>query len=177
MKQHLFVSIMAALLAACTTVGPDYERPAVNLPNEYRVAAGAPDAAPLAEEWWKLYSDATLDELIGAARTSNADMRLAIARVNEAEGLLREASGAYYPELTGSATGTRSRVSNVVIPPPQPGIPVNRSHYQLSASTSFELDFWGKFARASEAARANLATTQLSRDVVSLTLAGSTAQA
>jgi len=177
MKKHVYVSVMAACVAACTTVGPDYERPATNLPNEYPVAAVAPDAAPLAQEWWKLYSDAALDDLIGAARTSNADMRLAIARVNEAEGLLREASGAYYPEVTGSATGTRSRVSNVVIPPPQPGIPVNRSQYQLSASTSFELDFWGKFARASEAARANLAATQLSRDVVDLTLAGSTAQA
>jgi multidrug efflux system outer membrane protein len=68
-------------------------------------------------------------------------------------------------------------VSNVVIPPPQPGIPVSRNQYQISASTSFELDFWGKFARASEAARANFAATQFSRDVVELTLAGGTAQA
>src|SRR6185503_17969163 len=102
---------------------------------------------------------ATLDELIAAAGTSNADMRLAIARVSEAAGLVREANAAYWPEVTGSATASRTRVSNVTIPPPQPGIPVNRPQYQVSASTSFELDFWGKFARASEAARANLAGT------------------
>jgi len=170
-------AIFTFLMSGCITVGPDYQRPAMELPGEYPVAAGGAEATPLAEEWWKLYSDATLDDLVAAARTSNADMRLAIARVSEAQGLLREASAAYYPEVTGSATATRNQVSNVVIPPPQPGIPVNRSQYQLSASTSFELDFWGKFARASEAARANLVATQFSRDVVDLTLAGGTAQA
>ena len=170
-------AIFTFLMSGCITVGPDYQRPAFELPRAYPVAAGGAEAAPLAEEWWKLYSDATLDDLVAAARTSNADMRLAIARVSEAQGLLREASAAYYPEVTGSATATRNQVSNVVIPPPQPGIPVTRTQYQLSASTSFELDFWGKFARASEAARANLAATQLSRDVVGLTLAGGTAQA
>ncbi len=169
--------VLVVFLGACTTVGPDYERPAIALPKEYPVVPSASEAPPLAEEWWKLYSDATLDELVAAARTSNADMRLAIARVSEAQGLVREANAAFYPEVSGSASASRTRVSNVVIPPPQPGIPVNRDQYQISASTSFELDFWGKFARAGEAARATLASTQLSRDVVSLTLAGSTAQA
>ena len=132
------VPFLFTVLAACTTVGPDYERPAMELPKEYPVAPGGAEAAPLAEEWWKLYSDATLDDLVGAARTSNADMRLAIARVSEAEGLVREANAAFYPEVTGSASASRTRVSNVVIPPPQPGIPVNRDQYQISASTSFE---------------------------------------
>jgi multidrug efflux system outer membrane protein len=173
----LALAVLAFLMSGCITVGPDYQRPAMELPKAYPVASGAGEAAPVAGEWWKLYSDATLDELVAAAGTSNADMRLAIARVSEAEGLLREASAAYYPEVTGSASASRTRVSNVTIPPPQPGIPVNRPQYQVSASTSFELDFWGKFARASESARASLAATQLSRDVVGLTLAGSTAQA
>jgi multidrug efflux system outer membrane protein len=173
-----FFVALAFLLSSCTTVGPDYERPAMAVPNEYPTAAPEGTAAlEVSMEWWTLYADATLDELVAAARAGNADMRLAIARVSEAAGLLRETGAAYYPEVTGSASGTRTRVSNVVIPPPQPGIPVARNQYQISASTSFELDFWGKFARASEAARANLAATQLSRDVVDLTLAGSTAQA
>ena len=169
--------LMVVFLSGCITVGPDYQRPAMELPKEYPAQGGGSEAAPLAEEWWKLYRDATLEELVAAARTGNADMRLAIARVSEAEGLAREANAAYYPEVTGSASASRTRVSNVVIPPPQPGIAVNRNQYQISASTSFELDFWGKFSRASEAARANLAASQLSRDVVGLTLAGSTAQA
>jgi hypothetical protein len=172
-----FFVALAFLLTSCTTVGPDYQRPVMEVPNEYPVPAESAEALPVAEGWWSLYSDATLDELIAAARTSNADMRLAIARVSEAAGLLREANAAYYPEVTGSASATRTGVSNVVIPPPQPGIPVSRNQYQISASTSFELDFWGKFARASEAARANFAATQFSRDVVELTLAGGTAQA
>ena len=81
------------------------------------------------------------------------------------------------PEVDRQRRARAAGSSNAVIPPPQPGIPVNRSQYQLSASTSFELDFWGKFARASEAARASLLATQFSRDVVDLALAGGTAQA
>ncbi|HEY7241927.1 MAG TPA: efflux transporter outer membrane subunit [Burkholderiales bacterium] len=176
MKTALLLTSVV-FLGGCITVGPDYQRPGFELPKDYPVADAAAEAAPVAEEWWKLYSDATLDDLVAASRTNNADMRLAIARVSEAAGLVREANAAYYPEVTGSATASRTRVSNLTIPPPQPGIPVARNQYQLSASTSFELDFWGKYARTSEAARANLASTQLSRDVVDLTLAGSTAQA
>jgi multidrug efflux system outer membrane protein len=175
--QTTFFVVFAFLLSSCTTVGPDYERPAINVPNEYPVAAEGTAGPEVNEGWWRLYGDATLDELVAAARTSNADMRLAIARVSEAVGLLRETNAAYYPEVTGSASASRTGVSSVVIPPPQPGIAVARNQYQISASTSFELDFWGKFARASEAARANLVATQFSRDVVDLTLAGSTAQA
>jgi outer membrane protein, multidrug efflux system len=62
-------------------------------------------------------------------------------------------------------------------PPPPPGVPLERSNYQLGVSTSFELDFWGRFARASEAAQANLLSSVYSRDTVLLTLSGSTAQA
>jgi multidrug efflux system outer membrane protein len=128
------------------------------------------------EEWWKLYSDATLDELVAAARKSNVDMRLAAARVREAEALARETNAAFLPEVSAGASATRSRVASSVIPAPQPGVPLERSLHQLSVSTSFELDFWGRYARAAESARANLVSLQFSRDVVGLTLAGSTAQ-
>jgi multidrug efflux system outer membrane protein len=166
------------LLAGCTTVGPDYQRPEMDLPDKFvekeTETAGA--QAPVPPEWWTLYGDATLNELVAGARTRNADVRLAAARVREAEALLREAGALYVPEVTGGAAASRSRVSTRTVPAPQPGS-VDREQYQLLASTSFELDFWGKFSRANEAAQALLLSSRLSQDTVSLTLAGAAAQA
>jgi outer membrane protein, multidrug efflux system len=163
------------LLGGCSVVGPDYERPAIELPGEYPVAESG--TATLTPEWWTLFQDRTLDELVSSAREANADMRLAAARVREAEALARETNAAFFPEVSAGASAARNRVSSQVIPAPQPGVPVERSQYQLSASTSFELDFWGRFARASEAAQANLLGSRFNQDLVGLTLAGSTAQA
>src|SRR5439155_3128823 len=97
--------------------------------------------------------------------------------VREAEAQLREANAAFFPEVTGSYDYTRTRVSTRTLPPPITTVPFVRPQHTLMASTSFELDFWGRFARATEAARANLLSSQLSEDVVGLTLAGSTSQA
>src|SRR5439155_19683673 len=87
------------LLAGCT-VGPDYQRPAVELPADYLAKAAEGDAAVPAE-WWTLYRDATLEELVGATRANNADIRLAAAQVEEAEAVLRQARAARFPEITG----------------------------------------------------------------------------
>ena len=171
---RLLAALMTALLAGCT-LGPDYKRPEMALPAQYTEPSSAEGAA-VAPDWWRLYSDATLDDLVASAQKSNADLRLAAARVEEAEGLLREARAAFFPDVTAGYSAGRSRVSSVGVPPPQPGTIIRPSH-QLLASTNFELDFWGRFARGSEAARANLLGNQLGQDVVALTLAGGIAQA
>jgi multidrug efflux system outer membrane protein len=162
-------------LGACT-LGPDYQRPQLELPAQYPEPAPA-ETRPLALQWWQLYGDPTLDRLIDTAQTANADVRLAAARVQEAEGALREARAALFPEVTGSYTYARQRVSTVASPPQFPGVPLVRPNHTLSASTNFEVDFWGRFARASEAARANLFGAQYERDTVLLSLAGAITQA
>jgi len=90
--------------------------------------------------------------------------------------VLREARAAFYPDVTAGYSASRSRVSATGVPAPPPGTIIRPSH-QLLVSTNFELDFWGRFARATEAARANLLGSQLGQDVVALTLAGGIAQA
>ena len=165
------------LLCACTTVGPDYKRPSLDLPPAYPVPQKEEPSAEIGPEWWKLYSDATLEELVSAARSGNVEVRLAAARVREAEALARETNAAFFPDVAATASATRNRVSTRSIPAPQAGVPLERSQYQLSASTSFEIDFWGRYARASEAARALLLSSRFNEDLVGLTLAGSTAQA
>jgi len=167
--------LLLALLAGCTTMGPDYKRPEVDLPANFPGEISG--ETPVPADWWKLYRDPFLDELVASARSRNADIRLAAARVQEAEALAREAGAARYPEVMAGASATRTRVSTRVIPAPQASVPLERSQYQLSASTSFELDFWGRLARAAEAAQANLLASRYSQEVVALSLAGATAQA
>jgi multidrug efflux system outer membrane protein len=169
------VLVLALALAGCATVGPDYQRPQIELPAQYP-GLSQKGEAPAPAEWWKLYADPTLEELVASAREKNADIRFAAARVREAEAVLREAGAAIYPDVTGGYSATRSRVSSRTTPPPIPGSALERTQHTLSASTSFELDFWGRLARASEAAQASLLSSRFSRDVVALTLAGSTAQ-
>ena len=166
--------VLLALLAGCTTVGPDYKRPAVELPSDYPTEIQSEGQIPA--DWWKLYRDPLLDELIASARSRNADIRLAAARVQEAEALAREAGAARFPEVGGSFGATRSRVSTRTVPPPQAAAPLERSQHQLAASTSFELDFWGRLSRAAEAAQASLLASRYSQEVVALSLSGATAQ-
>ena len=168
--------LAALALAGCIKVGPDYTRPeVVALPAEYPTAV-APGEAVVPADWWTIYSDATLNDLVASARKANADVRLAAARVQEAEAVLREARASLFPDVSAGYNYSRSRVSTTSVPPPPAGTIIRPSHQLALASTSFELDFWGKFARASEAAQANLLNSRLSQDTVALTLAGATAQ-
>ena len=170
------LAVLSLVAVAACTLGPDYKRPQLELPAQYSEPAPAQTQA-LLPQWWQLYRDTTLDGLIDTAQKANADVRLAAARVQEAEGALREARAAFFPEITGSYTYARQRVSSVASPPVSPGFPLIRPNHTLAASTNYEVDFWGRFARGSEAARANLLGAQYGRDTVVLSLAGAIAQA
>src|SRR4029077_13252206 len=90
----------ALLVGACAAVGPDYERPATGLPGAYPDApADLPAAAAVPAEWWKLYRDPKLDELVANSLERNADVRFAVARIEEADANLREVRAALLPEI------------------------------------------------------------------------------
>jgi outer membrane protein, multidrug efflux system len=173
MRKVLAFSFLA-FLQACTTVGPDYSRPDVALPSSYPSASAEGEKA-ISTDWWKLYGDAQLEELVASAQKTNADLRFAAARVLEAEAVLREAGAALYPDVSVGYGATRNRVSTETLPAATR--PLQRSQHQLLGSTSFELDFWGRFSRASEAARANLLSSVFSKDTVQISLSGAVAQA
>src|SRR5207302_1627925 len=172
LKRFCLVALFA--LAGCA-VGPDYERPAIALPADYPVGAPAGEATVPAE-WWTLYRDATLEDLVAATRANNADIRLAAAQVEEAEAVLRQVRAALFPEITGGLQRSRTRVSSLTAPPPLGGFPLVRPNTRLFASTNFEVDFWGRLGRAGEAARASLLGSRFARDVVTLSLGSLTAQ-
>jgi multidrug efflux system outer membrane protein len=171
---------LALAAAGCTTVGPDYQRPAVTLPAQFPQAAASTTSttstAAIAPNWWTLYGEAELTHLVDQALLANADIAQAVARVQQAEGQLREASGALVPTVNAGANAARSEIG-ASVPTNTSGRTITGNDLKLSLSTSFEIDFWGKLARASEAARAQLLAGNAARDTVRLTVAGSVAQA
>lgn len=161
----------AALLTSACAVGPDYRRPDTPLPATFAGEAPADaSAAAIAPDWWTLFGDTQLDALVEAALARNTDLLQAVARVEQADALLRETGSALLPSVNGNASGSRSRrFMNE-----QAQV---RTTLGLGLSTAFEIDFWGKLRSATEAARAQALASRHARDVVRLSVAGLTAQA
>jgi len=107
-RLSLTVVAFVTLAAGCTVLGPDYERPQSTLPGTFFEGGATGPAIVLAPDWWKLYNDATLNELVAAALARNADVRIAAARIEETDANLREAGAAFLPQVDLAATGTRS---------------------------------------------------------------------
>jgi len=182
-RRYTSVALTALVMVAASgcAVGPDYQRPALAMPGAYmhdRSDVEADKAAGLAAipaQWWVLYNDATLNQLIADALVRNADAKIAAAQVEEADTVLRQVNASFIPEIDVAALGSRSRVSSeLAIPNPSPLV---RDERRVAAATSFELDFWGKLRRGSEAARAQALASAYGREVVTLSLVSTTAQA
>lgn len=170
---------VSAVLGGCA-VGPDYKRPTIATPSSYPDAPqgeATNTASPtIRADWWTLYNDERLNELVATALHNNADIHRAIARLEEAEGLLAETGSALYPEIDLGANSSRSRISTRTAQPFFPGEQVIATNHRLALSTNFEIDFWGKLRRATESARAQVLSSRYGRDVTALTLAGAVTQ-
>ncbi len=172
---------LIALLTGCA-VGPDYKRPDLLVPATFADAPDMPDTSAtaqqtLASNWWTLYDDATLNQLVEATLLNNADLRAALARIDEAAAVLDQVGSARLPSVDLEASSNRARTSTLSAQPLTAGTPAVSTTHRVALSTSFELDFWGKLRRNSEVATAQLIGTHYARDVSALTLAGATAQA
>jgi multidrug efflux system outer membrane protein len=166
----VYVAVMATMLGGCQ-IWPDYMRPKVSVPTQYSepVQGQADDAnSQVASDWWKLYQDQTLNDLVEKALQNNTDIKLAVARIEEADAVLREVGAALYPQIDLDAAGTRSRVTESGAFPPFGDNP--RSNYIVQLGTSFEIDFWGKLRSAKESARAQALSTRYAKDTVALSL-------
>jgi outer membrane protein, multidrug efflux system len=165
--RQFFAAVMVAELAGCMTVGPDYKRPQTDMPEQW---PGATAADPISATWWKTYNDPVLDKLVDEALLQNLDLRLAIARVAEARAGLGIARADQYPGVTANGSASRNRASQNSTLGTPPGIDPEFSSYRATLDAAYEIDFWGKYRRATEAARAELLGSQFNRDAVRLTL-------
>ena len=170
------VLLSAGLLGACA-VGPDYKRPAMELPQDWSTKqvpgkpASARQVSAMGGRWWQQYADPVLDQLEDEALAHNADAQVAMARVLQARAQLGITEADQYPAVSANLSESRNRYS-------QTGIyhiaPFNQTQATLNAS--YELDLWGQYRRASEAARADLLGTEAARDTVRLSLTAQVAQ-
>ena len=162
----LAATLMAILLTGCIAVGPDYKRPQVETPEQW---PGTSATETLSSTWWKAYGDPVLDQMIDEALLHNLDLRRAIARVDEARAALGITRADQYPGVSANASASRNRISQESALTP-PGIDPKYTAYRATLDASYEIDFWGKYRRATEAARAELLGSQFNREAIRLAL-------
>jgi outer membrane protein TolC len=104
------LSTLSAMAGGCM-VGPNYTRPVVEQPLQFKSQAAGEAAAPIPADWWRLYRDADLDQLIASAHAQNQTLRQAVARVDEARALARVAGSYLYPTISADPRFSRTRYS------------------------------------------------------------------
>ena len=175
MRKILFFLSLILLASSCM-VGPNYQRPEVDTPQTWRFEEKeAKDAANTA--WWEQFNDPVLNDLIQTALRENKDVQIAAARVEEFAGLYGTTRAALFPQIGAGAGYGRQRTSELTGPSPLEDTGVNPTFNssELFLNAAWEIDLWGKLRRATEAARANLLSTEEARRTVILTLVSSVA--
>jgi multidrug efflux system outer membrane protein len=160
-----------AILAGCAAQ-PTYQRPAVELPEAWKQSA-----PPSAQDgrWWMIYGDPVLDSLVEASLAHNADLALAVARVDEARALAEEAGASLYPQVDATAARRRS-LSSAATGLLPPGIPRELNNTRAALNVSYEIDLWGRLRTTAYAARADLLATEAARETVRIALAADVAR-
>src|SRR5207253_9908685 len=176
-----FITALSALSAmgiGCM-VGPNYKRPAVEQPLYFKSQAASGEAPLMAREWWRLYDDPDLDQLIASAQASNQTLRQAVARVDEARALARVAGSYLYPTVSLDPSYSRTRYSGArasTITGKQVARGVDVSNWTIPLDLSYEIDVWGRVRRSLEAAQATAAASADDVGVVGLTIETDVAQ-
>src|SRR6187551_137453 len=169
-----FTLASASAWAALPSVGPDYTRPATATATAWRDAdasvawkTGAPADAFARGEWWKLFADATLDDLEARALAANQDLRVAAARVDEARAATGAARSAYWPQFGANLSVSREQGSLNV----PNGLPDSlATTYRAPLAASWELDIFGRVRRLNESARAEAEASAATFEAVRLSL-------
>jgi multidrug efflux system outer membrane protein len=170
MRKTLGIALLSLTTAACA-VGPDYERPPVVAPQKWRDPAAATEGPSLANvAWWDLFKDEQLKKLIRIALAENRDLKIAVERIEEMRANVGIAKADFYPALGASVTGGGLNPSNGSLTH-TPG--EGRDPTGLAVATldlSWEIDFFGRISRATEAQRALLLASEEARRAVAMAL-------
>lgn len=164
---------LALSLSGCFVVGPDYEKPQLETPQQWRFAVeDARDTANL--PWWRQLQDPVLNNLVEQALRNNLDLKIAIANVEQFMGVYGATRANLFPQIFGQGGYQRQQTSVGALG--VTGKNPDTDFAQLGATMVWELDVWGQLRRAKEAAGADLLAQQSARDAVVLTLVSSVAQ-
>ena len=172
MRSRLTAAVLSALLAGLTgcAIGPNYKRPVVQTPAQYRspLPAGTPEKASLSDvQWASLFHDEVITELVKTALLQSNDLEAATQRVLETRAQLSITRAQAAPQVTASGSFTAARTSSIgsfnFIPP---GSNLADSFTQAGFNLSWEIDIWGRIRRLSESARAQYLAQEEARHAV-----------
>ena len=176
-RSRAIVAVVVAVAISGCTVGPNYKRPSVDTPATYRAAPASDPASDSSSglgdaKWWTVFQDEQLQNLIRVALQQNFDLRIAATRVLQAQAQLGITRADQFPTLSGAAQiGSTRQAATTLFHG------FEETTGQISLSASWELDFWGKYRRATEAARANLLASEWGRRAVVNTVISNVATA
>ena len=169
----------ASMLVGGCMVGPNYKRPLVPEPLQFRSDPTAATGPTVQAEWWRLYGDADLDQLIATARASNQTLQQTVARVDQARALARVAGSYLYPTVSADSHYSRTTYSENrkgTLSGRRATTRVTLNDFLISINLSYELDVWGRVRRGLESARAQTAASAADLGVVRLTIETEVAQ-
>jgi outer membrane protein, multidrug efflux system len=178
LRARLLGLSLTMLLSAGCAVGPNYKRPSTDVPGMYRGITPQEAAQPATlqsfgdQKWWEVFQDKQLQDLIHTALQQNYDVRIAATRILEAQAQLGITRADQLPSISGEAVAVNERNPKTKL-----FRQYETSANQLDLSLAWELDFWGKYRRATEAARANLLATEWAHEAVVSTLVSDVATA
>jgi multidrug efflux system outer membrane protein len=161
----------AFALSGCIVSRVDPQKPELPLPAALPAATQA--STPLPDPWWTIFADPVLDQLVDEALAHNPDVTIAAARVAEARAGLRIVNASRVPSLDVQGQATRAKNSTSVI---SPGADRYETTYTVQGVVGYELDLWGRYARAADSARASLLNTEFGREATKLSLTGEVAR-
>ena len=172
---------LSLFVSGCAVVGPNFQKPEAEVSDSWLEAHDprVDTSSTAYKDWWTVFNDPILIELIERAYNQNLNLQVAGLRILEARAQLGIATGLQYPQ-SQSAQGSYARSKSSVNAPPFSNLPddvAGRIDPTINSwSTSFDIaweaDIWGKFRRGVEAADANLAANMLNYDAVLVTLSG-----
>jgi multidrug efflux system outer membrane protein len=161
----------AVFIGGCM-VGPDYQRPQVDVPQTWRVEDKSAQAITNTS-WWEQYNDPVLNDLVQSALQENKDVKIAAARIEQFLGLYTTTRSTLFPQIGAGTNASRQRVSQNAGPAPIENTPntfPTFNNFTLFLNATWEIDLWGKLRRATEAARANILASEETKKSVILTL-------
>ena len=164
---------MTLVAVGCTAVGPDYARPPVEEPARFKSDTAGETVAAIPREWWRLYGDPQLDQLVSIASTSNQTLRQAVARVDEARALARVAGSFLYPSISLDPSFSRTRFSGTRDSTTTGGrVPsaATVNDWLIPLDLTYEIDVWGRVRRSLESGRAQATASADDEAVVRLTV-------
>jgi multidrug efflux system outer membrane protein len=176
----LFRAVLAlalgSLMAGCAAVGPNYERPTMPIPAQYRFVEGAAQAQSLADSpWFQVFDDPALQTIVREALANNLDVQLAAARVEEARARAGVAKSFFYPQVDGGVSYGVRQASNSQAQDGSTREDTTHQNGTYGFQLSWELDLFGRLRRQHEASLALLLASDQARRGVLVTLVGDVA--